>query len=221
MPSTASWRGSLVPPLLAVTLGLSLAPGLVSCGKNDKGSTPDTATGGAGGGTGGAAATGGSTAGGSDAPGGSDVGTDTRACSIPCLAAISDDCVPRGACTADIIGVTGTICYENGVKVVTGIVRADPVTSGMSYKKIDGSACFSIETTGNLAAMEAMLTYKDAAGATVATAVYDASIKKFILTCDGANHVLSSSSGCATPLTGLGGVPTASSPTNCPTGPCR
>src|SRR5689334_20528324 len=68
------------------------------------------------GGAGGAIATGGTTgAGGSAGSLGADAGTPPAStCQIPCIVALTQDCVPSGVCTEATAGTTSNRCYANG-----------------------------------------------------------------------------------------------------------
>ena len=114
------------------------------------------------GGTGGASAGTGGTSGASCAP-----GTGTRGCPVPpCLVNLQKDCPPSGACVLQQSGNTANVCYANGVKyleTVTGDVQVLTVT------KPGGGTCFTV----TIPADGTTVVYRNAAGATVATAYAD------------------------------------------------
>ena len=158
----------------------------------------------------GATGAGGSTAGRSDAAAGT--------CEIPCLATINNDCQPVGACVEQTTGFNSRRCYANGVKVGSEVTIAVMPTIIISHRKPDGSLCFSME--GVLNGQSARLTWKSAAGATVATGTYDTTTMKTTVMCGATSYETTASGACAASLN-LPSLPgSAPAPNNCTMGAC-
>jgi hypothetical protein len=98
-------------------------------------------------------------------------------CAVPpCLVNLQKDCPPSGSCTLQQSGNAANVCYANGVKyrsTETGSAQVLTVT------KPGGAVCFTVTVDG-----QAMVVYRNGAGATVATAAPDGA-RGFIFTCPG------------------------------------
>ena len=152
-----------------------------------------------GGGTGGGGGAGGS--GGGGGAGGS------AACNYPaCIANLARDCQGTGACTSQVAGFAVNICYANGVKFLT-TVDVMRMVAVIRVTKTDGtSTCFSVESPFSMTGASGMLTYKDAAGATVATGV-QAMNGDTTITCTGQAPVtVPASCGMMGGMGGMGGM---------------
>jgi hypothetical protein len=160
--------------------------------------------GGAGGGAGGTGATGGSGgAGGGNGGGGGSSDGGASACTIPCLADVVAGCVPAGACVWQGTVLTGlNTCYANGV-MTTLMFGTEALV--LTYRRADGSPCYSIESIADLVTRSATFVYKDATGATIGTGEVDDVSRKFTFMCGGESHDLGTS-GCGSlpPTPGAG-----------------
>jgi hypothetical protein len=195
------------------------ADGSASGGTTGAGGTVATGgTTGAGGttGTGGAVATGGTTGAGGTTPGG-DAGTPPASgCMIPCIVALTKDCVPSGVCMEATAGTTSNRCYANGVKVGTSLTIALPPIFNVTTKKPDGSVCYT--ASGMLTGASASLVFKNAAGQQIGTGTYDGT--NATVMCDGANFDPASVASCASVLS-LPSIPGSTSPSgSCSAGAC-
>ncbi len=125
-----------------------------------------------------------------------DVGTDpTGTCEgPPCWTEVGyEDCIPDVAetCQTNIEGVTPVstnVCYSNGVKAqVTGLL-AEPLV--MTFKKVNGDACYSLEFSGATTSTYSYV-WKNAAGNSVMTATVQASNTDIVTyQCDGSQYVV-------------------------------
>jgi hypothetical protein len=162
---------------------------------------------GAGGAEGGAAGTGagGGGAGGGGSGGGALDGGDggASACTIPCLADVVAGCVPAGACVWQGTVLTGLdTCYANGV-MTTLMFGTEALV--LTYRRADGSPCYSIESIADVVTRSATFVYKDATGATIGTGEVDDVSRKFTFRCGGESYDLGTS-GCGSlpPTPGAG-----------------
>jgi hypothetical protein len=170
-------------------------------------------------GAGGAAATGGTTGAGGTTPG-SDAGTPPASgCMIPCIVALTQDCIPSGACTEATAGTTNNRCYANGVKVSTAAVLLPPSLT-LTSKKPDGSACYTVVgTLTSLQSTTAMLVLKNAAGQQVGTGTYNVTTMEGAVMCDGASFDAVAVASCGSVLR-LPSLPGSSPSGDCTAGAC-
>jgi hypothetical protein len=113
-------------------------------------------------------------------------------------------------------------CYSNGVKISTSITISGGGGSIVSTYSKMGNVCYSAEVASAGTGQNATITYKNAAGTTVATGNYTAATMKFTVTCTGGMTYDLSSAACAnvprgTTAPGGGGDAGAGS---CPMGSC-
>ena len=171
------------------------------------------------GGAGGAAATGGTTGAGGTTPGGDAGAPPASGCMIPCIVALTQDCVPSGACTEATAGTTNNRCYANGVKVSTAAVLLPPSLT-LTSKKPDGSACYTvIGTLTDLQSTTAMLVLKNAAGQQVGTGTYNVTNMQGSMMCDGASFDAVAVASCGSVLR-LPSLPGSSPSGDCTAGAC-
>jgi hypothetical protein len=188
---------------------------------------PVTATPSDGGATGGStgaggAATGGSAAGGSTGAGGTtgaDAGTPPGStCTIPCIVALTQDCVPSGTCMEQSNGLTGNNrCYSNGVKVATALAILPAPALTLTTKKPAGGVCYTV--VGSLTSATSTsgtLVLKNAAGQQVGTGTYDLTTNQATVSCDNATFDAAAVATCASVLS-LPSLPTGN---NAPTSGC-
>ena len=154
-------------------------------------------------GGGGAAGGGGGGAGG----GGGSAGT----CNYPnCLASLATSCEPSGTCVeqSDTATFATNTCYSNGVKEISSLDMATG-SATVTYKN-GSTTCYSIAVGGALTGTSYTLTFKNAAGATLATGTSDGTTTT--VTCTGGAPITLNSSCSA--------ASAASSTSTCTTGPC-
>ncbi len=217
-------------------LGLILATWTLSIGSlacsDSKPATPTQQAGASGAGAGGAG--GGQGGGGGVAQGGAGGGgaidsgirevmiPPASACSVPCVANLTRDCVPMGMCTEQTTGFANSNrCYTNQVKIITAIVPAAPpmpTVLGMTTKKPDGSVCYTIDA--QIAGAAIMMTFKNSAGVAVGTGTYDIGTMQPSITCDGQTYAPAQVASCAgvLQLPAVPGIPGSGG--NCQPGTC-
>ncbi|MFT3773261.1 MAG: hypothetical protein QM820_48400 [Minicystis sp.] len=110
-------------------------------------------------------------------------------------------CTPTGACTQQNAGTDVNACYENGVKVSSGI---SPTGSSLTYYKADGTVCFTADSS--FSATSATSTYKDADGNVLLKDTADVNTGAQTVECGGQTYMIDSGSdackACAESTTG-------------------
>jgi hypothetical protein len=180
--------------LVSCTLSVALLG--FGCG-NSSGSGGGAGAGGAANGTGGSSGQGGNQSVGS--------------CNIACLNDVVSQCVPSGACTTSQTGEGA--CYANGVKIdTTAVAGTTTPSTTTTVTRPDGNVCYSIDQVVQPGSVT--LTYKDAAGATIATGTAATETSAVTITCNGMTFALTGS-GCP----GASGQTDSSNP-GCSAGTC-
>ncbi|HLV67463.1 MAG TPA: hypothetical protein VKY73_16690 [Polyangiaceae bacterium] len=130
--------------------------------------------------------------GGDPGAGGSSEPGDGGQCEFPECLAFAADCVTEGDCTISIEldGTTPTtsVCWENGVKAQT---TASLEGSVMTFKKSDGSLCYSIHTSiqGDITDPEGIeYEWRNADDDAVATGYMDVETGILTIQCDGKEY---------------------------------
>lgn len=208
----------------STTGGSSGSDGTATGGTSGKGGSSNTSggttsSGGSGdatGGSSGSSGKGGSS--GSSGTGGSSGSSGN--CTVPaCLADLTADCTPTGACveqqsdaTDFSMPFTDAICYDNGV---AALVSLDFATGNLVVTvSKNGDTCFSEEAVVDTSSGTASdLTVKDASGKTVATVSNDADGNS-VISCGGKTYTVDAS--CDSTMAGMMGGTTDS----CTMGTC-
>jgi len=134
---------------------------LFACGGSNSNRDAGAGLGGAGGFSG---------TGGANGSGGGGAGGQGGGCNYPsCLASLAATCTPSGTCVAQTDLTTGmsSVCYSNGVKVVSSIDQA--AQSIVLTFKNGSSICYSYVLGGSSAG-----SIRDASGQVIATVELDA-----------------------------------------------
>ena len=149
---------------------------LGACGADGSGKA---GTGGAAGGTkGGSGGTTGAPGGHPGTGGTTGAGGSNGCTNVPSCLSFLATCYPSGSCMSQTIvslspaSVTLNKCYSNGVKESTsGALSGATVTSGTVTVSLNGTFCYSYDVSLGAGGTSGSLTFKNAAGAVLATVV--------------------------------------------------
>jgi hypothetical protein len=147
-------------------------------------------------------------------PGGGEAGF-SAACQpaiCPQLFALVAECQGTGACQYEQKATGADYCFAGGVKHSTmGMIVGTRLEMTTSVRRANGTLCYTLVTSAELTGGEQSITWKDATGAVVATAV-EHGPERMTLSCNGQVHETNGMGCAATRLT---------PPEDCALGMCK